>query len=255
MTTQRFSLFLAALLAFCLPSMAQAEGFKPDDRVMFDLSAEDWVTTKTARVIANVEAAVQGNTAGTIRAAMAKALDDLLKIEWRLIAFNRNQDQTGMERWSATFEARVPETMLAGINENAKKVSKPGMQVSVNNIDFSPTLEEMQAAIVGVRAKIYKMANEQLAALNAAMPGRTYRIALINFTPEAEDNVAPAMPMVLRGMARAKTMMAESAPDAMPMPPMEKSEKITQTARIVMAVTPSGAPAPAPVVPALPAAR
>ncbi|MDD5585369.1 MAG: hypothetical protein PHY92_00240 [Alphaproteobacteria bacterium] len=256
MTHARFWLSLLAVMAIFLPFAATANGYKPDDRVMFDLSAEDWVTTKTARVSMNVEASVSGNTAGTTRAAMMKALDDLIKVEWRLISFNRNQDQTGMERWSAMFEARVPENMLSGINENAKKVSKPGMQVSVGNIDFTPTLDEMQTAMAGLRTKIYKTANEQLAALNTAMPGRSYRIALVSFIPESDDVLPPSMPQVVRGMGHAKAMMAsESVQAPMPMP-LERSEKISLTARVVMAVTPPagtaaapGAASPAPVSP------
>ena len=225
-----------------VPFATRAEEFKPDDRVIFDVSAEDWVTTKTARVIADVEASVSGATAGTTRAAMTKALDDLVKTDWRLISFNRNQDQTGMERWSATFEARLPENLLSGLNENAKKVSKPGLQVSVSNIDFSPTLDETQTAMGLLRAKIYKMANDQLAALNTALPGRAYRIALINFTPEMMDG--GTKPMMLKAMRAGGHMDMTAAVEGMASPPaplsapMERSEKITLTARVVLAVTP-----------------
>ncbi len=235
---------------------ARAEHFKPDDTVIIDLAAEDWVTTKTARVMVNVEASVSSSTAGTTRAAMTKALDDMIKTEWRLISFNRNQDSTGMEHWSAMYEARVPEGQLSGINEQAKKVSKPGMQLSVSNIDFSPTLDETQAALGLLRTKIYKMANEQLAALNATLTGRGYRIAMINFTQDGGMmgggmGIADmAMTKVLRG-PRAAAMTAEIAPSAPPSPPMERSEKLVMTARVIFAVTPPSAAmstqAPAPV--------
>lgn len=109
-------LLLLALLAFTPLAARAAEDVKPDDRVIFDVAAEDWVTTKTARVVVNVEASVSGATAGSTRSAMNKALEDLIKTDWRLISFNRNQDQTGMERWSAAFESRVAENLLSGIN-------------------------------------------------------------------------------------------------------------------------------------------
>jgi hypothetical protein len=248
MTPSRTWLLLVATLLLSLPLPLHAEEAKPDDRVIFDVSAEDWVATKTARVTASVEAAVTGNTAGTMRASMTKAVNDLIKSDWRLTSFNRSQDQTGMERWSATFESRVVEDELNGINENAKKLSKAGMQLSVSNIDFTPTMEETQAALGQLRAKIYKIANEQLAALNTALPGRTYRIALINFT-NSGDNSMPPMPLVKRGFGRGGSQMemaVASAASAPSEPPMERSEKVTLTAQVVLAVTPPGAVSSAP---------
>ena len=53
----RFLLACALFLSFS--GIAHAQDFvKPDDNVSFDLSAEDWVTTKTAHVTLEVEAAV-----------------------------------------------------------------------------------------------------------------------------------------------------------------------------------------------------
>ncbi len=238
-------LFLALfLLSFPLPSFAGEP--KPDDRVIFDLSAEDWVTTKTARVTVSVEAAVSGNSAG----AMSKAVGDLVKTDWRLVSFNRDQDNTGLERWSAEYEARVPEAELTGLYENAKKLSKAGMQLSISAIDFTPTLEETQAANAQLRAKIYKMASEQLATLNASLPGRAYRIALINFTSDNEAVAPRPMPQVMRGFSEAAIPLKSGGGtvNAMAAQPMERSEKITLTARVVLAVTPP-AHSTMPVVP------
>lgn len=107
-----------------------------------------------------------------------------------------------MERWSATFEARIAENMLGGLNEKAKQLSKAGMQLMVNDMDFSPTLDETQAVYGQLRTQIYKNANEQLTALNAAIPGRSYRIASINFTGGSDGS---PMPQVLAAMPNAAT--------------------------------------------------
>lgn len=228
---------LVAFLAFAvLP--AHAEEAKPDDQVVFSLAAENWVTTKTARVSLGVEAAVTSNTAGTMRAAMNKAVNDIVKADWRLVAFNRSQDQTGMDRWSASFEARVPENELNNLNENAKKASKAGMQVTVNGVDFSPTMEEMQAAYALLRTQIYKQANDQLAALNTALPGRNYRIALIDFVG---GDMVPSPIRTMKTLARPMMMemAAKGAADmGGNMPPMEKSEKVELTARVILASVP-----------------
>ncbi len=224
-------LFLAALMGIVLLSFtARADEPKPDDRVVFDVAGEEWVTTKTAHVTVNVEAAVSGNNAGTMRADMIKSVNDLAKGDWRLTAFNRSQDQTGLERWSTTFEARLPENELNGLEDSAKKLSKAGMQITLGDINFSPTLEEMEAARSTLRARLYKTAIDQLATLNTSIPGRNYRIAVINFTGSG-DEPAP-MPHVVRGM-----MMTANAP-APAAPPMERAEKITMNARVVLAALP-----------------
>ncbi len=236
---KRLLLALFAVLAFATPALAQEMDhpmFKPDDKVVFDLSAEDWVTAKTAHVTATVEAAVTAATAGNMRADMTKAVNDLAKGDWRLTSFDRDEDQTGMEHWSATFEARLPETELGGINEAAKKLSKAGMQLSVSDVDFSPTLDEMEAARAALRMQIYKSAGEQLAALNTALPGRNYRIALVNFTG---DESAP-MPHVMRGRPMNVMMAGATAAPAPAAPQQEPSQKVTLSARVVLAAANAG---------------
>lgn len=232
---------LAALLALTvLIPVAHAEEFqKPDDHVVFDLSAEDWVTTKTAHVTLGIEVAVSGGNAGSMRADMNKAVNDLAKADWRLTAFDRSQDQTGLERWSASYEARLPENMLNGLADNAKKLSKAGLQLSVTDIDFTPTLEEKETIRAAVRTQIYKSANEQLALLNSSLTGRNYRIAMINFT--GDETVMPT-PQVMRGMAPKSMMMSSSVSAVGSAPSMERSEKILLSARVVYAANPPPSP-------------
>ncbi len=233
--TRRFSSsFLALLLLGSLiatPAFAESD-VKPDDTVMFRLSVEDWVTTQTARVLVNVEAAVSGNSAGTMRDDMMKAVNNMVKTDWRLTSFNRMEDQTGLERWSAVFESRVPEASLNGLNDQAKKASKAGMQLTVQHIEFTPTLAERQAADSRLRAHIYKLANEQLAELNKAMPDRKYRIGMINFLPNTPMNYGGRQ----KTMRAAAPMMAEAAMDSVGGgAPMEQSEKAVVNATVVLA--------------------
>jgi hypothetical protein len=235
---------LISLFAFSLIHYAQAEeAVKPDDTVAFDVMSEDWVITKTAHVVLDVEASVSATNAGTMRADMIKAVNDVAKGDWRLINFSRNQDQTGLERWSVNFESRLPENELSGLADAAKKASKAGMQITVGAIDFSPTLEETEATRSALRAKALKQAADQLVALNAALPGRNYRIAQITFDI---DDAAPPPPVP---MMRHNLMVAGVAGNAMPPAPppaasesMERSEKITLTAHVTYAALP---PAPA----------
>lgn len=224
-----------ALIAIAAPAAHAWENKPSDDKVTMNLSAEDWVTTKTARVIVGVEAAVTAKTSGNMRKAMASNVDKIAKADWRLTNFYRTQDKTGMERWSASYEARLPESILSGLNEQAKKKSKAGMQLKIRNIDFAPTLDERQTVKSTLRTKIYKLANEQLKELNANMGDTKYRISMINFS---RSNYAP------RNNRRMMAKSMDSSGGAemlMASPSMEKSEKMTVNANIVFASTPTQA--------------
>jgi uncharacterized protein YggE len=230
----RLAFVLLFALSLITPAQAQEQP-KPDDAVSFDLSAEDWVVTKTAHVTLDIEAAVSASNAGSVRADMTKAVNDAAKADWRLTGFNRSQDQTGMERWSVVFDARLPEAALSGLNDAVKKSSKAGMQIRVGGIDFTPSREEMEAARAALRVRIIKEAGEQLAALNAALPGRSYRIAQIVF--ETDFPAPVPVPMMFRNKAMAAGV-AMSAPVSEPEQTQDVSQKLVLNAHIAFAALP-----------------
>ncbi len=222
-------ILFAVLFALSFAAPALAEETKPDDIVAFDLSAEDWVTTKTAHVTVNVEAAVSATNAGSMREDMAKAVGDAAKGDWRLTNFTRTQDSTGLEHWSVSFDSRLPESALNSLPDSLKKASKAGMQMSVGDIDFSPTLDETEATRAGLRARLVKNAVEQVATLNTSLPGRSYRIAQIAFD-SAGAIVEPRIlkrPMMMSAMA----VSAPSSEGA----GQEHAQKMTMTAHVVYA--------------------
>ena len=237
----RSRLLLASLFVslFLISPVLAEEAARPDDTVGYSVAAEDWVTTKTVHVTLNVEAAVTAATAGSMRADMQKAVEDVAKSDWRLVGFTRGQDQTGLDRWSAVFESRLPESSLGSLADATKKASKPGMQLAVGNVDFDPTLDETQAIEAGLRTRLYKQASDQLVALNTAFPGRSYRVSQITFD-SGVNTPAPRMarPMLMR--VNGSSASAQSSDSA----EMAHSEKMTMTANIVYAALPS-APAAA----------
>lgn len=233
-----------ALLLCGVAMPALADEAKPDDRVTLNLQAENWVTTSTARVVLQVDAAVAGSNAGSMREAMQKAVEAVVKADWRLTGFSRNSDATGLERWNASYEARVPESALGGIHDTVKKASKAGMQLTVGEIAFDPTLAETEAAQAKLRNDIYKQANDQLTALNTAIPGRQYRIGAIDFMPS--QGIVPAMPMMMArpmmgrvaAMSAGSSGMAESTDMAAEAPEMQRSQKIAVQAQVTFNALP-----------------
>ncbi len=227
---------LGFLFVFCFVASALAqEPPRPDDTVSFTLSAEDWVVTKTAHVVLTVEAAVTAANAGSLRADMIKAVNDAAKADWRLTGFTRAQDQTGMERWSVAFDARLPESTLNGLADTLKKTSKAGMQISVGALDFAPTLGETEAAKAALRTRILKDAGDQLATLNATLPGRGYRIAQISFDLEE----SPPFRMFGKNPMLANATLA-AAPDSAQT--QDHAQKMGLTAHVVFAALPPPPP-------------
>ncbi|WP_445680273.1 hypothetical protein [Radicibacter daui] len=189
-----FALALAATTLSLAPAaMAQVSRAQyDDDSVTLSLSAESWVESATARVTVSINAAFPGAEAGDARARMLAAVETLAKPEdgWRFVQFNRDSDASGLERWSAVAEARLPESALGGLADKATAASKPGMQVAVANTDFTPTPEEMEKARASLRAEIYAKAEKERQTLNDALPGRQFRVATLNFEPETTTRMS-----------------------------------------------------------------
>jgi hypothetical protein len=229
------------LLHTALALPAVAGDYVPDDAVTERLSVEGWVTTATARVTVSVEAAVDANSAASARDTMQKAVNGLApKGDWRLTSFNRYQDPTGLERWQTSYEARLPEADIGGLADRAKKSGKAGMQIQVQSVDFTPTLDEVEAVRSQLRSQLYKRAGEELKSINAAFPDRKFRIGAVDFIGGGVSFARPMMrakqTMELMASASAPAMAADGGG-------MEAAQKLTLVATVTFASAPTATPA------------
>jgi hypothetical protein len=212
------------------------------DNVQFELSAEDWVETTTAKVTVAIDAALNGADAGKVRAAMQKAVGDLAPDgQWRFTGFDRSTDQSGLETWHAALEARLKETALGGLADKAKSASKPGLQIKIDTIEFTPTLAETEALKAKLRNQIYGEINDELKRLAAAQPDRKFRIAQIAFEDEGSAPAPMPRPMVMRSnlatMATPGANMGMGGNAALPepaAPPVAVGQKLTVKARVML---------------------
>jgi len=211
-------------------AQAQARDEMPRDEIVLQLSAEDWVETKTARVIAAADVAIAGEARDAVRDRMLGALKKLSpEADWRLSQFARSQDSAGLERWRVTAEARLPEKALGGLDERAKSLSQPGLQLRVANIQFTPTLEEREATVAALRARIYEQAKQEAAAAAKTWPDRGYRVARVDFQPQP---IRP-MPMMSEAMPRLSAQGMEPANDSGDA--LAVAQKITLQATVTLA--------------------
>jgi hypothetical protein len=221
-------LALALGLALLLASPAWAQVPPPVmDQVVLDLAAEDWVGTETARVTVSADAAATGADAGSQRADLLKAVDGLAPdADWRVVGFDRSTDQAGLERWRAVAEARLAETTLGGLADKARQASRPGLQLRVASIEFTPTLGETEAARARLRAEIYGKAASELKALEQSFPGRKFRMGNIDFVDQ------PPMANARKAREDMPSMAMTAAPAHES--PVNVSEKLVIRARVVL---------------------
>jgi uncharacterized protein YggE len=200
---------LIPLIAF-LMSAAAVPAFaqdRPADAVVMTLAADGWVKTKTARVTAVADVAIAAEKRASVRERMLDALKKLAPdAEWRISRFDRTQDAAGLERWRAVAEARLPEAALGGLDERARDLSQPGMQVRVQAVQFVPTLAEREAAVGSLRLSIYDQAKAEAARLAKLWPERGYRVARVDFI----ENGGPPRPMPYMAKQEARAGAADA---------------------------------------------
>ncbi|MEE3625980.1 hypothetical protein UCD39_18660 [Nitrospirillum sp. BR 11752] len=226
---------LGALPLAAVPAVAQVMTAPPvQDQVTLTLMAEDWVKTDTARVSLTVDAG--GGSAGSARADILKAAQSVSdKGEWRVVAFDRQQDAAGLDQWRAELETRLPEAQLGGLADRARQASRPGLQIRVAGMDFTPTLAEQEAVRSRLRETLYRRVNDEMKGLNTAFPGRDFRVGRVDFNaPVIGGGMAPRAPM----MAMAKTADGAAAEGG----GLDVAQKATQTARVTFSAYAPAAP-------------
>jgi hypothetical protein len=222
---------IVLFIAAASPVWSAEDRALPPDQVVLDLVAEDWVETETARLMVQVTAAIAGDQVGELRGDIMKALEQLAPgAEWHITGFHRNRDRTGLERATAAAEARVKEADIGDVNEKARTLSRPGMQVAVRGIDFSPTLAEREAVAASLRAKIYTRVREEMQRLGRIHEGRSFRLRLVDFSGVA--GLPEVRPMLARKMAAdaGTTMQAQPVPAG-----VNVSQRVSLRARVILA--------------------
>jgi hypothetical protein len=199
------------------------------NKVNLQLTAEDWISTNTARVLVSINAA--GNTANltTLHDRIMQKLSILSNSnKWHITTFQRSQDKAGLERVYAIAEIRLPETALKTLQTKIKNISRPGETYKVESIIFQPDLQETQQTITKLHAKLYKIANAELTQLNKSYPKQHYYLHNLTFVPTTPP--APANAMILAKFAR------NGAGDAAA--PLTVSNKVILRADVVFASAP-----------------
>lgn len=197
------------------------------NKVSFNLQSQQWVTTKTALVYVGINAAVADQGIANVQAAVLNKLKQLSdKGEWHVMTFNRQQDQSGLESISITAQARLPQDQLSGLRDRAKAISKPGETYNINDVQFTPSDDEIKQAMITLRNDIYQQAKNEIDALNKTYPDQKYYLYSIDFGAQ------PSAPMAANMMAMEKSASYKMAA------PLNVGNKLELQAMVVIASMP-----------------
>lgn len=197
--------------------------------ITLQLTAEQWVTTKSALVTVGVNASVSDNDLGKIQAQVIQKLHQLSSSdEWHVTSFMRSEDQSGLEKVQISAQARLPEAELTGLRQKAKSISKPGETYTLDNVDFSPSEGEVRAANTLLRTQIYQQATDEIARLNKLYPDQKYYVHAVNF-------LGQMMPMP----RAANMMLMQNRAEVSKVASLAVGEKLTVVGTVQLASVPN----------------
>jgi hypothetical protein len=197
------------------------------NQINLQLSTEQWVTTQNADVIVGVDATLDQSQLAQAHADILQKLNKLSSAaQWHITQFDREQDKSGLEQLTVTAQARLPESALADMRNQAKAITVPGETFTVESIAFNPSTAELEAVRSQMRSDIYKKAQDELNQINKMYPDQKYSVHEIDFT---EQSVQP-QPMVRMAMMAGN---AEAAPASAP--PLTVANKLILTANVTLA--------------------
>ncbi|HVY12705.1 MAG TPA: hypothetical protein VHB73_03980, partial [Alphaproteobacteria bacterium] len=125
----------------------------------------------------------------------------------------------------------LPEKALGGLNEKAVKLSRPGMHLTVAEVDFTPTLAEQEAVRESLRKQLMEKVAAELKSVNAAFPGRDFRVSEVSF-----GGIRPMMAAKAQMFREALAQNAAVADAAMaPGGEVQTAQKLTLSASVTFA--------------------
>lgn len=189
---------LIALLLLSFGSLAEEQKAPSLNTVQLQMTSEAWVKTNTAKVIIAIDATLNqeqlANIHSQILANLRKISD---KTDWHIMQFERSKDQSNLERLQVVAEARISETELAQISKRVEAVNKPGVAYRVANIEFTPSLAEIEQVRAELRNNLYEQIKAELANLNKIYPEVHYFVHNVTFKEDMNSVINRSKTMLL----------------------------------------------------------
>lgn len=238
---KRLFAILTLIFLFISPMYADHARKHSLDQISFQLQAEDWAATSSAEVTVSMDAILNSNQLAFSHQDIQQKLQKISSdATWHITNYYRSKDQSGLEKLTVLATARLPESKLADLRDQAKNISRAGETYRIQEIAFVPSLSDLEMVREKLRDTIYQQAKAETDRLNKIYPEQHYAIHLIQF-----DGVNIQPQPVQRNMAFAAEMVQKPAS-------LQVSQKIQTVALVVLASRKDneyrgkGVPVPAP---------
>jgi hypothetical protein len=198
--------------------------------VTLQFNAEQWAAAKTALVTVGINASLNNKGLESIQGEVLNKLNQISnKAEWHIISFNRNLDQSGLERIQMSAVIRLSSADLSHLRDIAKTISKPGETYTIDAVEFTPSEQELRDVNTVLRNTIYQQIQNEITNLNKMYPDQKYYVHSVNFLGGITPEPMPPTAMVYKsdgGAARniaiavgdkarlSATVIVASAPNA-----------------------------------------
>ena len=200
------------------------------NRVHYQTSAEQWVTTTTALVTVGVDASLNQKGMDTLQQQVNESLSTLAKsVTWQMTDYERTQDASGLETIHIEEQARLNTNQLTTLRSNTDSLSKPGIKYSIVNIQFTPSLADMQAAQDTLRNVLYTKIKQEVDLLNKTYDQNFYVHNVIFI----QGNAPAPVPMGQNGGNYKMLVAVAQAPQ----PAATMSQRLVMTADVILAST------------------
>ena len=214
--------------------MVNAQCSNPEDclplnTIVYPLHVEQWATSQTAKVTIQFDGALTTKGSADIQSTIYQKLAQLSNSgKWYVTNVNQTKDSSDLQRITIQAEARLATSDLAGLQDKVKGLSKPGATFTVADIDFSPSMKDIQQVKTDLRSQMYQMAKEELIKFNQMYPDQKFVLHKIE--------IVESMPPVMMGGGSNNMMLAKMDGNSAPAPtPMMVNRKVQLDGRVEFA--------------------
>ena len=197
------------------------------NQVSMNLSAEAWVATQTAQVTVAVNAALTQDQSSNLSAALLEKLSSVSGVsDWRLVSLTRQENDAGLIAVNAQAVARLSNSQISTMQTKLQKLNKPGEKYGIQEINYTPSLQEVNTTETVLRSSLYDQVRQSLSALNKDFPDAHYQVYRVSFNGGRERTAMPLAAYV-RGAGADE-------------PKVDVGNKMTMSANVIYAAPISG---------------
>lgn len=206
----------------------------PMSTVSLELSAEEFITSETAKLVFSATVALTDPSIDA-RAEVLKAASQIADGDWYITSVTRSEDTSGIETVNYTLSVRVSEKIVAGVKTKVSSVNRAGLKFVLTQTDYTPTAKQIEEGNKSLRAKIYAKAVEEMTVLQTATGSGPSDDGWV--IGDIQFNSAPAFAKTsnVRGNAMYATAFHESAGGGAPEEDQGITQKLTLNASVQFA--------------------